>query len=169
MKNCENIAYQKRLNFRRILINGPLIFGWCMTLFFSNMYFYNELKGGLYTKKSDIVFKKILSVLNLAFSFLATVYVFRFRNLVADALVGIALTSALIQLDLAFSKKKYKDSNIIIAFVSIINAALIVSAVGFVIGVIDDYEIVESDYSQLCTVINQKKNKSTRSKSSKGK
>lgn len=164
-KRCENIADYKRRSFRRILIDGPLISGWCLTLVFSNMYFYDELKGGgSDTKKSAIVIKKILSVLNLAFSFLATVYVFRFQNLIMNALVGIALTSALLQLDLAFSKKKYKDSDTIIAFVFIINTALIVSAVGYVLGVIDDYDIVESDYARLCAPIKKDKPKGSKRK-----
>lgn len=155
-KKCNGIARHKDRVFRSVLIRGAFILGWVIPLYASTYIYYAELRN-VPTKRTGTL-KKVLAVLNLFFSFLATVYFFRYRNLVLNALAGIALTSALLQFDLSFSKKPYTNQDAIKTFVFITNVVLIVCAVGYATGIVDDYDHLWHEYSRLCTTKTKKRN-----------
>lgn len=147
-KKCNGISRHKDRASWRLTTEGSFIVGWVITLYTSTFIYYTELKN-LSIKKT--VLKKVVAVLNLFFSSLATVYISRYRSLVMDAIAGVALTSALLQFDMAFSKKRYTNQDSIQNFVFIMNFVLIVCAAGYFTHIVDDYDNIQSDYSRLCT------------------
>lgn len=151
---CNGISLHKDRVFCSLLIRGAFILGWVITLYTSTYIYYAELKN-VPTKRTGTL-KKVLALLNFFFSFLASVYVFRYRAHVLNALAGIALTSAIFQFDLSFSKKAYTNQDAIETFVFITNVVLIVCAVGYATGIVDDYDHLWHEYSRLCTKTRKK-------------
>jgi len=144
------LARFTRLALYDFIIDMILMPGWIVVLGFLVVLHRARLQGR--TQSISVRAQKILVILNLIFSFIALQFVYRKQiyNLTLTTLLGVAITSAFLQVDIVFSKHNYTNTADILLFAMIVDASLIVVAFGYLIGTSISWYYTRKDYTEVC-------------------